>query len=512
VKSNSVLKSSIFILSLAIAFAVINACLSYSEYNLYNDGKWESTKTQLDKGVAGAWSMMLTTPGLKGGELNLNAWCGYQELTLKKAIPVQKIEFSFRPHKVPFSAIINKTDSLSTGLFFYPHGEQKVIFYTADCTGRFLSKMSLPLPANHLRRGQVELVSDKDSIRIFFNQLPIGTIPFAIPPAVRPGFRGSSMVKNIYIDNIQITAPDGKLVLSEKFDFPFRLHKWSWLYLLVGMTILCLLLYVDQLSSFIAYSCVLVTAGITVFGMFYYYVIDHYTQDPMAIDWRGLKSTIERQDEVEKRLDITYPIDSIADKNNVILFIGSSQTWGSGASTAARTFTSIIEDSLRERISGNRLMVINGAVSGTVSDTMYAVYVRKLAKYRPILTVIDVSNNDNDTSVFRKNLQGFAAYNRQNGIATLFIEEPNDGVTRPSNKHMIMRAVAQEYHLSAIEMQSYLERNYENGFIWWDGIHLSDYGQILFANRITPIIDSILIRDALIHLIASPANGIKSKR
>jgi lysophospholipase L1-like esterase len=218
------------------------------------------------------------------------------------------------------------------------------------------------------------------------------------------------------------------------------------------------------------------------------------------------------RDKTRSKKDITYPIDSIADKNNIILFIGSSQTWGSGASTAAKTFTSIIEDSLKQSMNDSRLMVINGAVSGTVSDTMYAVYVRKLAKYRPILTVIDVSNNDNDTSVFRKNLQGFAAYNRQHGIATLFIEEPNDGVTRPSDKHMIMRAVAQEYHISAIEMQSCLERNYQNGFIWWDGIHLSDYGQILFANRITPTIDSILIRDSLIRHIASPANGIKSKR
>ena len=41
-------------------------------------------------------------------------------------------------------------------------------------------------------------------------------------------------------------------------------------------------------------------------------------------------------------------------------------------------------------------------------------------------------------------------------------------------------------------MQSYLEQQYENGYVWWDWVHLTDYGHQAFAGRIYPIIAKTL--------------------
>ncbi|MCW3126897.1 MAG: hypothetical protein JWO03_2555 [Bacteroidetes bacterium] len=493
-KNKRLLRSLIVVVSAVAAFLIINACLSYSDYNLYTGGKWQSSKTQLKKGVVGAWSMMLTKPGLKEGALNLNAWNGHQELILKQTVTTQKIEFSFQPLQVPFSLIIDKTDSLSTGIFFYPQGRQKMIFYTSDHSGRFRSQIDIPL-VTEVSDGLTEIYFSKDSVEIILDHVPQAKVPFALPSSIRPGFRGSSAGKDIYIDNIRITSAENKIVFSENFSSPFGIYKWSWVYLLLWLPLILYCMNREKLSSFMVFSPCAMTLVIAVWGYYHCRSSDHYVDDPSKINWHGIRSTIETQPQVEKRLEEEYPIGQVAGKKKVVLFVGSSQTWGAGSSDTKATFASIVQDSLRCFFNDTNIVVINTGISSITSDDMYKLYTQKWYAYNPVLTVVNASNNDTDTLAFRKNMQAFASFDRDHGIKSLWIEEPNDGVKKPNVKHLIMRSVASANDIACIEMQSHIDSRYDSGYLWWDWVHLTDYGHQVFADRIFPIIVQKLEED-----------------
>ena len=60
------------------------------------NGRWSSTKTELERGLLGAWGFVHERQSLSGGRLNLGAWHGFQEVLWKDEIEeLRSLEFDF---------------------------------------------------------------------------------------------------------------------------------------------------------------------------------------------------------------------------------------------------------------------------------------------------------------------------------------------------------------------------------------------------------------------------------
>lgn len=484
------LKIFLFVCFTLAGWTAINGWMSFKDYNLYKDGKWQSGKTKLEKGVWGGWAMMLSNAALAGGKLNINAWHGYQEITLKKSIGAKSIRFSYRPAWVPFSFIINKTDSGNTAIMFYPDGEQKLCFYVANAAGKFLSKQSVVIPVIPVKRkAEARIDLAKDSMRIYINHVFAAAFPFVSPQTVNPGFKGSSEYKGLYIDDIQITDGDAKPVLTEQFNYPFRVYSVTVWYLVVWMLVLVFCLYRKLLNAFVVYICFL--SGMTVAGAFacYYYIgCSKYLSDAEDINWNGIKSLIETGPMVNERIAREFPVNNIAGRKPVIVVMGASQTWGAGASSSGTTFTAVLQDSLRNTLRDSNITVINVGVSDIDPETMCGDYINRWSLYQPQLVIINASNNGVDTNLLKEKLQVLVTYNRQHKISTLFIEGPAEDANRLFEKDMALRTIAGTNGITSVEMQSVMQQYKDSGYLWWDAVHLSDYGHYIFAKRILPYV------------------------
>ena len=56
-----------------------------------------------------------------------------------------------------------------------------------------------------------------------------------------------------------------------------------------------------------------------------------------------------------------------------------------------------------------------------------------------------------------------------------------------------MSVVVESRGVPVIDMHSYLRDKYDEGFLWWDSVHLADFGQDLFAEKLYNELEQILL-------------------
>jgi hypothetical protein len=60
-----------------------------------------------------------------------------------------------------------------------------------------------------------------------------------------------------------------------------------------------------------------------------------------------------------------------------------------------------------------------------------------------------------------------------------------------------MREIGKEFDVPVIEMHDYLSRHYDDGFLWWDFVHMTSFGQKLFAKyllqELQPLLDEVIV-------------------
>jgi lysophospholipase L1-like esterase len=181
-----------------------------------------------------------------------------------------------------------------------------------------------------------------------------------------------------------------------------------------------------------------------------------------------------------------------------ILFLGTSQMWGSGASSPNERIASRVSSLLNTGASGRNIYVINASERGSNSFELLNRCKDHLYLFRPDLVILDLSNND-DARSFDKGLRSLLEWTRSIHSKTLFILEPNSPevdfgkgsvkilpIGRIQDRHAIMRNISTQYHVPLLDLNGYLTSDgvYDSGFLWWDLVHLTSYGQELAAEFI----------------------------
>jgi len=224
---------------------------------------------------------------------------------------------------------------------------------------------------------------------------------------------------------------------------------------------------------------------------------------PLVVDLEknDAQWALNRARELSEHIRRTYSPEPEASDYR-ILFVGSSQTWGAGAARLEEVFVTQVGRKLKARLAdrGMSVEVINTGISALKSDSLIGkFYLRDWINLAPHLVVVNLSNNDAvDTEEFPRNLEALILANRDRGIETLLVKEARSTESRVGGiqvNHARMQVVADQYNIRCIDMHQLVDDNYDEGFFWWDAVHLTSFGQTFVADRLVEVIWSEFLED-----------------
>ena len=103
------------------------------------------------------------------------------------------------------------------------------------------------------------------------------------------------------------------------------------------------------------------------------------------------------------------------------------------------------------------------------------------------IVIINLSNNDASANRLASNLDHMIKLSLAEGIQPILVLEPNSVEMKKEYllaNHKSMRGVGKSHKVPVIDMHDYLRKEQDKGFLWWDSVHLTDFGQKLFAERL----------------------------
>ncbi len=456
---------------------------------LYLNGNWESQKMLLAKGVIGSVSYFVTLPALAGNQLDLGAWNGYQEIVLKKKVSPIKIQFKFYLEQNTYlDFLYNGNDINFSGIRLSSSEKYPNISYDVDFSGKFISQSALTntlLKANYwhsfqlIKAGQIYNISLDNRLLYEGNHYKDSQLL---------GFRGSA--KHSYVDNITITQADNSVFFESFENNQVRIVIFTIL-IVVFMTAAYLgyilrrahLTTGYSTSQFIRTHFIFIVCLI-IFNLINMRLATWYPDNPDNINWYGFESNMDNKSTVLSTIHYAYSKEKLPNVNR-ILFLGTSQTWGAGASYESNTLVQQFSKKLSSQKNNHQeYQVINAGISGSTATELFDFYSKEWIFMHPNTVILNLSNNDTNYILFRQILDKFAHLNKTMGITTVFILEPNSVEVTNENltkNHLIMQDIALKYTIPVVNMHEELSKYSNQGFLWWDSVHLTDYGQDQFA-------------------------------
>tara|TARA_R110002072_G_scaffold64203_2_gene159364 strand:+ start:205737 stop:207062 length:1326 start_codon:yes stop_codon:yes gene_type:complete len=425
----------ILISSLLIERMISSYHYSVNDLNLFKSRKVENQFVFL----MGSKEFMNEGNSLARGKIHLNMWNKNQFLDFKE-IP-RKLIFNLELFEGgEFDLVFNKETILR-------FSSSKVsIYHLGHSIPQFVKELStLPL-------GKQKVVIFNKAI--FVNDRQILNLLNIDQLSLKGSLEGKVLISNLEIDDkmIPLSAP---LDLS-RFGLYF-----------VAISILIILIPFSYLRLNVAIIFLLISIGL--FSYDYFYAKEHYVLNYLLSDENKEDSLLIAKERVRV-------INSLwKDSPDLILFIGSSQTYGEGASTKGKRWSSLY----CERIGSKKCL--NIAIRSGTTKTFLNLK-EEIIESRPAEIFYVLNHNDSNPSLHRRNIKLFAQEMKKQGIKLTFIIEPSLYNLNKDDVFIINTLnVAKELEVKVLDPRLYLKKD---SWIWWDVIHLTDLGHQLFSEAL----------------------------
>ncbi|MBK6604088.1 MAG: SGNH/GDSL hydrolase family protein [Leptospiraceae bacterium] len=487
-----IISSSLFVMSAVIY-----------KNTLHNSGNWINKKTRVSRAVAGAASFMNTMPALSKFRLNLSKWQGYHELVFNKELSPEEISFKYRMEDKQYfvfffnsSKDINKSSGIRiSNNAFYP----SIFFHAAN--HKFIDKYQFNdfKSDTNLHIFRIKFLSE--SFVISVDGKEIFTFQEPTIKTMYIGFRGGLADIRSDVDDLTIKQRDGSEIKETflNWNLVYKFSAYAVVFLLVYLTLTYKILKIKfkaDILPVLKYTLYL-NFNLLLFALFLFIAMYSHISKLHSItstvypDYPVIPST----EEVKKEIVTQYS----SNKNKArIWFVGSSQTWGAGVYREEDTFIQRIEKALQT--AKLNIECINGGISGFSSESALDFYKENFDKIRPDITVINLSHNDAFFGIgpdkYMENLKAMMELNRKNKVTTILSVEPVEiqfEIVKPY--HHAMKEFAKKENIPLIDMHSEMASKYEEGFLWWDRVHLTSYGNSLFAESMIPTLKKIISQE-----------------
>jgi lysophospholipase L1-like esterase len=482
------------LLALLAAWALQSLALQAGN-TLHANGRWESTKVGLDHGILGAVSFVATRTALHRRHLDLGVWHGFHELLLRDPVRLERLSLRFRLRSGGWLAVISAHDGerfdalrVSADPDFPP------ACLAGTAAGAFTAKRPVALPDPGRGWHSLALVREGDALRVELDGAALARCPVSLPGPARVGLRGSA-ADHVEVDDVRVESSGPPGVLVEDFANHRR----------AGVLFAALLAAVAALDGAVALRVsrrggaaapalaavnlvVLLCAGLALLADAVYFGRLH----PERIDFAGFENRIEYEAQITRRLAREYPLAAPPPGVRRILVLGTSQTWGSGAARPEDVWVRRLEAGLAAGARlGERFELIDAGLPGDDAEELRESFAESWVAWRPELVLVNLGNNDRDPERLARELERIAEIARQAGSRVAFIPEPNCTESRSEKslrglltKHAAMRAVATRLAIPVVEVHGPLAAERDGGFLWWDRVHLTSYGQERLAKHL----------------------------
>lgn len=504
------MKRALYTVLLSVVL-VVNAvvCADFYLYycnSLHDNGDWISSKVQLARRPLAAVAFLVTNVTLASNRLNLASWQGFQEIIHRRPLDLASLELDVFVSDSDHYSLVTVFDRHEQGFSGFALHNPRVRssqFFHATSRGRFTSRTPARGRGGLIRAGmwnRLRLDFAEDHVAVQINDQPVGRQARRVKGVRQFGFRVNSIGDEVLLDNIMARDRQGHTFL-ETFDnrrhLPWWIMGWLVVLLLVNAALFWLTRRGNPWPRLLLLNTVLAASVSGLYAYYFHHLSGLYPREE-AINWRGFKNRLEGEHDMAMRLLKKYGTSKRPGVYRVML-IGSSQTWGEGASADRYTLARFVERALNRDHARHKktFQCINAGVRGGESSGLSLVYKEQLLKLKPDLLVVNLSNMDQDGRILTRSLELFISLNRARGIKTVLSLEPSLKYDEElKKKHAVMRAVAAKHRLRVVESQKYLESKRGDGFLWWDGVHLSDYGQQLLSGRMVEGINQALAAGA----------------
>ena len=537
-----------------IAFVVEAAqFIQYSRNILLTNGKWVNSKLLMQMYIMGSEQFMTTRNALFRNRLHLGEWHGFNEVSLKEPVEPAAIEYRFRLSRGAYVYFIfNRSESGHYGIRLSRNAKFPSMFYQADRLNKFVSRTALDLTPSHLSDGWHNLVLSFASDKVIANLdgAALASMPVKTAGPQIIGLRGGFLPADV--DSVRITGKDGRTILDDSFSN--RRHYWTILaavavisLLLIGLTTIPLLRRHSPNEFKLGVFQCLMSLGVALmvlslfFGFDYFFWSSRYPyEDYLPGDAHAYAVTVQFE-ALRKRLFLypkdvsTFPSDKElreaitrwdggkpiiftdivrytrehpivpeflgdgqlravppkSDRTIRVAFLGTSQTYGSGAERISETFVARCHGLLAQALGDISVETYNFSISGSNSTELLRKYTASWRFARPDLLLINLSTNDEKSDTLTANLRTLAQQTGADGGRVVFLLEPNAAEVDHrglQEKHSAIQRLGQELHVPVWNLDGYMSSDpvYDSGMMWWDKVHLTSYGHGVVAEWLAP--------------------------
>jgi lysophospholipase L1-like esterase len=470
---------------------------------LHANGRWESSKVGLDHGILGAVSFVTTRRALHADRLDLATWHGFHEILLRQALVPERLALRFRlPDGGWLVAVTAHDGARFEGVRLSRDAGFPSACLAGTAAGAFTRNEPLAAPALDPGWHDLALAREGPAFRVAVDGVPVGRCAATLAGPVRVGLRGS-LANHVEVDDVRVESAAPPEVVEE--DFANHRHALAWW--LGGLSAIALLDGVvaavtapsrregqaSLAAALLATNGVALACAGLVLGVDTVWFARRY---PSQVNFEGYENHIEYEGQIVPRLAREYPLGPPPPGVRRILVLGTSQTWGSGAARPEDVWVRRLEAALqREAAPGEGFQLIDGGLPGENAKELRKVYEKRWIQWQPELVLVDLGNNDRDAAELARELERIASLSAERGIRLAFVPEPNCIESRGPGSlavlranHAAMRQVAGRLGIPVVEVHDALVAEADTGFLWWDRVHLTSYGQerlaaLLFDQR-----------------------------
>lgn len=461
------------------------------------NGNWVSVKCEMARPLMGAKTYMEGRQALAKGRLNLGAWHGFQEVFYKEQLAASLISFDFFVQDGGYLVFFfSNLRGLRTGIRLSANPMFPNAFIVADELGRFLEKTpitGLVVEPGHWHRFKLVVNGSVAESSLDDQSVPPRDLGGNAVNVI--GFRGSA--SDAFVDNIRADEWWGTFKVWEDFSnksprFPIYLECFRYLLVLsLCAYLVCRLRgtsFHNRLAALTSvHSCYLFVA-IMLLG--YAYLFSERYPSVKKLDRSGEDWYIRFELDVLMDMDAEFVEPSDPEANQIV-FIGTSQTWGAGVRSDDDVFARVVEKELNEARPGGRgVRCLNAGINAADLQKLMVHVKEEWIRLSPRLVIVNLSTNDSASGVdpvqYEKELSELVDVWREAGSEVLFVLEANalEAKTVSRRLHPAMRQVSREKDVPLINMQEYLDLHYDDGFLWWDFVHMTSFGHRLVADHL----------------------------
>ena len=484
------------IITLVLAAFFVATLISEQTNTLLLNGRWHSSKLDLERPAVGAVAFFTTRNALAGSKLNLGAWHGYNEVISKDAFePFQlNLKFSLAENS-DLSVQFARTESGYKAIRISALPEYGVSYVEVDRDGLITSQKKMADAAVLLSENKLQINFLNKEIEVYINQQKIGAVDNIENFTGQIGFRSQAEMTSV--DNVSLKTLNSSGFYENFSNKKFFNYFIVSLLLFMALSAVFFLIYKLNQKSFFTHQLIYLNILIVVvlltaadrlyFSKQYVRAGNKFDSLMLGINKAQFLDTVENADQVLK--SVNDKIMTLPKHTRLIALLGSSQTWGSGARYKDKSVGDFFDAEVKAKFKNTS--TINLGVPGARLHMM----IRNLSLVldKGITEVVLISgNNDSTSHRFEADLERLWFLTQKNNIKLHIVKEANyfkAPYPHLSTSHQILQNFANKHQLKIFDLHVYMAEKSKSAYLWWDIVHMTELGQKFMAEGLVSLLD-----------------------